>query len=262
MLRGIFDLWPLILVVIGIGMIFKKELLNVVLWILFLVILVAYSFFIKDNIFEKDYNNTFEEEIYSTEMRKEIEKGKLHLDVGATSFKIDSIEDDLIKIEHDGAFKYKFNNKDSIENVHISNKGNTFINGKSRNFELGINREIPWEFKMNMGAVSGELNLKDIIVNQINLDMGAGNLDMTLGNKNNFTSIDIDAGASKIIINVPKDVGLKIDLDGALNSTNLDKIGLIEESKGIYISDNYDRASSKYEIEVDMGVGNFDINYY
>lgn len=261
-IRGVVDLWPLILVVVGIGIIFKNDLLNTALWILFLVTVVVYSLFFKDNILDKDYKEAFIDEVYTSEMKEGINRGSLILDVGATSFNIDAIEDDFIKIEQDGAFKYKFSNKQDIDTIYMSNKKDTFINGKSRKFDLGINKDIPWQFKMNIGAVSGNLNLKDIMVRHIILDMGAGDIEITLGKKNNFTSVNIDAGASRIVINIPKDVGVKIDMDGALNSTNLDGLGLIKTSKGKYISEKYDDATNKYEIEVDMGVGSFEINYY
>ena len=73
---------------------------------------------------------------------------------------------------------------------------------------------------------------------------------------------DIDAGASQIKINIPKDSGLKVELDGGLNTSNLDQLGLIKLDNGDYISQNYDLSLVKFEIDVDMGVGSFEINYY
>lgn len=262
MMRGIFDLWPLILIIVGIEIVFKKEGLNTILWIVFLIVLVVYSLFIKDNILEKHSNGTLKDEMYTSEMREDIEKGSLDLDVGATNFNIDGIDDGFIKLEHDGAFNYKFSRKGRTENLYISNKNNFFENGVTRNFELGLNKDIPWKFDLDIGAASGNLNLEDIRVEDIDLDMGAGKVEITLGNKASHTLIDIDAGASQIIFNIPKDVGLKVNYDGALTSTNLDDLGLIKTEKGKYVSGNFNATSTKYEIELDMGVGQFTINYY
>lgn len=264
MMRAIFDLWPLILVIVGINIMFKKEGLNTILWIAFLIILIVYSFFIKDNILERASNGTLKDEIYTEEMRTDIERGRLDLDVGATSFNIGSIDDNFVKIEHDGAFNYKFNRKESAENVYISNEvTNDIFNSKSkRNFELGLNKEIPWEIDMDLGAVSGNLNLKDIVAEKVDLDMGAGKIEIILGDKAEFIFMDIDAGASQIILNIPESAGLKLNYDGALNSTNFDDLGLIKTEKGKYVSGNFNAAITKYEIELDMGVGQFTINYY
>lgn len=260
--RGIFDLWPFVLIIFGIGIMFKNDLLNTILWGLFLAILIIYSLFIKDNILKEDVNQVFEGEVYTIDMRKDIEKGDLRLDIGAANFSVDSIDDEFIRIEQDGAFKYSFNKEGSIEKLYITNKNNYFENLGTRNLGVDLNKNIPWQLNMNIGAVSGNVNLKDIMVEYINVDMGAGDLEMTLGKENNFTSLDIDAGASRITINIPEDVGIKIDFEGGLNSTNLDSLGLVVLDKGEFISKNYDDAITKYEMEVDMGVGSFEIKYY
>lgn len=265
LINGIFDLWPLILIILGMGMIFKNDLLNTILWIIFLLVVLSYSLFFKGDLVGRN-NDSLKEESYIVEMSEDIELGGLHLDVGATNFSVDSIEDDFIRIEHDGAFEYTFDNRDSIEYVYLSNekvflKNNFLKNSSNRSLEIAINKDIPWEFNMDIGAISGRLDLKDIMVEHLILDMGAGDLEMTLGNKNDFTLIDIDAGASKLVLNLPRDVGLDISFDGGLNSTNLDSLDLIKNNNS-YISKNYEDTASKYEIEVNMGVGEFVLNYY
>ena len=137
MIRGIFDLWPLILIVIGIDIIFKKDALNTVLWILFFTIVIVYSFFIKDNILRTPHNGNQEgiytpETLEEIEMRNSIERAKLYLDVGATNFNIVSVEDELLSLDHDGDFKYSFDSRGSTENIYISNKSNIFKNADKR----------------------------------------------------------------------------------------------------------------------------------
>lgn len=267
MIRGIFDLWPLILIVIGIDIIFKKDALNTVLWILFFTLVIVYSFFIKDNILRTPLNGNQEgiytpETLEEIEMRNSIERAKLYLDVGATNFNIVSVEDELLSLDHDGDFKYSFDSRGSTENIYISNKSNIFKNADKRNFELGLNKNIPWNLDLDIGAVAGKMNLEDIDIGKIDLDIGAGSVELTLGDKAKLTSIDIDAGASQIVLNVPQNCGVRISIDGAFKSTNLDEIGLIKTDKNNYVSGNFNTSSSKYEIEVDMGVGEFTLNYY
>lgn len=259
---GLFDLWPLILIIIGVSIIFKKETLNTILWIGFLALVIIYSLFIKNDIRQNSSSENFKEETYSTEMNSNIERGSLDLDIGGSNFKIEGIEEEFMKLDHDGAFNYKFNRDERTENIYISSKKNIIQNGMDRNLKLAINKTIPWRFDLNMGAVSGILDLKDIMVEELDLDMGAGKVEVTFGDKSELTSIDIDSGASQIIFNIPKESGLKIYMDGALNSTNLDQLGLTKLDRGEYVSNNFNSSDSKFEIEVDMGVGSFEINYY
>jgi hypothetical protein len=259
--RGMFDLWPLVLVIAGVGIIFKNDLINTVLWVLLLVLVIVYSLFIKGNILEKD-SNGFEDEVYISEMSNDIKEGSLNIDVGATTFSIDSTNDKFVKLDQDGTFEYKFSNKESVENLYISNKKNYLMSRNSGKFDLLLNSDIQWDLDFDIGAVTGNLNLKDIKVRRVDLDMGAGDIEITLGEKNRITSLDLDAGASKILINIPKDVGLKLEFDGGLNSTNIAALGLVKVDDGEFISENYEDAITKYEIDVDMGVGSFEINYY
>lgn len=259
---GLLDLWPLILIIVGISIIFKKEALNTALWIAFVAIVLIYSLFIKTDIRQNPSSENFKEETYSSDMNSNIEKGNLDLDIGASNFIVEAIDDNFIKLDHDGAFNYKLSREGRTENIYISSKKNILQNGMNRKLKLGINSSIPWRIDLDMGAASGNLDLKDIRVEEFDLDMGAGKIELTFGDKIELTSIDIDSGASQIILNIPKDSGLKIYMDGALNSTNLDKLALTKLDRGEYISNNFNSADSKFEIEVDMGVGNFEINYY
>lgn len=265
LIRGLFDLWPLILIIIGISFIFKKEILNTILWAGFIAVLLIYSFFVKDTItLRNSSDSVFKEEEIEFQMEEGIEKGKLYLDIGAAKFKVDSADFELVKLRQDGDFNYSVTSKGFVEEVYIENKVNfDWINTrKERDLFLSLNKGIPWEMDLDVGAVSGDLDLKDIMIDHISIDMGAGDLEFTMGDKNDFTSIDIDAGASNIVLNLPRDIGLKVQLDGGLNSINLDTLDLIEPEKNKFESKNYGDSTSKYEIDVDMGVGNFKVNYY
>lgn len=267
---GILDLWPLILIILGINIIFKKESLNSILWLLFLLVLVVYSLFvIQDdnlsrpfNIVDQGFNNSIGEEIVTMDMDDSVEKGRLHLDIGATNFQVNFTDDYLINLVQDGSFDYRTDNKEGIENIFLSNESNFLKRNTSRRFQIDLNKDIPWDFHMDIGAGSGELNLQEIRVEEIDLDMGAGNLEIFFGDKGEKIFIDVDAGASKIRFKIPKDVGLKIDYQGGLNSTNFDDLALINLGNGSYISEDFNSSTTKFEIDLDMGVGSFYIDLY
>lgn len=268
MVRGVFDLWPLILVIVGVNIIFKKDVLNIILWVVFLVILIIYSFFIKENILQKGNilqyptDKHAKDKVYSVEMKDGIRKGNVSLDIGGASFNIDPIDEKFSELKHDGAFNYKLSKNSETQNLHISNKDKFLKNQGNRGFALGINKNIPWNFDIDMGAVNGKLNLKDVITENLDVDMGAGKFEITLGDKGGLTFIDIDAGASQIILNIPKDTGMKLKYDGALSKTNFDNLGLIKTDRGRFVSENFNVSDTKYELDIDMGVGEFMINYY
>lgn len=261
-ISGLMDLWPLILVVIGINIIVKNKGVKLAVWILFIVIIIVYSFFIGDN-----YNNSTVNEAYSIKMEDNIEKGELDIDVGATRFEVKSGSDDFTTISSNYRLDHETKTEGSTQYIDISNDNTSyFFNFFEKNegsfVELDINESIPWEVEVDCGAVDGELNLEEIDIERLDLDVGAGNIEVTLGEKSDFTNINIDSGVSKIVLNIPKESGIRVKLYGGLNSTNLKELELIEEKEDFLVSKNFDDASTKYDINIDMGLGDFKINYY
>ncbi|MBS4535501.1 hypothetical protein GOQ29_07685 [Clostridium sp. D2Q-14] len=262
---GITDLWPLVLVIIGINLIIKNKKIKLLLWILFIIIIIFYGFFIHDDIFTGNSNDFTGKDVSSINMEDKTEKGKLDLDIGAAKFEITSGNSDLVTIFSNRSYNYKSQLENSLHTVYLSNDGNfkTFNFKKNERFyyELNLNESIPWSFDIDCGAVDGKLNLKNIDVEEFSLDMGAGKIEVDLGEKSKLTNIDINSGVSKVVLNIPKESGIRVKLDGALNSTNLDEIKLNKEGNH-YISDNFNDVSSKYDINIEMGLGNFKINYF
>lgn len=59
LITGLMDLWPLILVVIGINILIKNKTVEKGIWILFFIILLGYSFFLEGNAPIDIPNSTF-----------------------------------------------------------------------------------------------------------------------------------------------------------------------------------------------------------
>ncbi|MBS4537872.1 hypothetical protein GOQ27_05325 [Clostridium sp. D2Q-11] len=264
---GMMDLWPLILVVIGINIIINNRIVKLVVWILFIIIIIVYSVFVIDYRVGDSYDRSSVSKTYSIKMDDGIEKGQLDLDIGGTKFEVNSSSENMTTINSSHKFEYKKNRKNSTQYIDISNHNKKyFLNSIGKNgspfLNVEINESIPWGIEIDCGAIDGELNLKEVDIETLDLDMGAGNIEITLGDKSSVGSIDINSGVSKVVLNIPKESGLRIDLDGGLNSTNIKKLGLIKEDEDVLVSENFDDALSKYEINIDMGLGEFKINYY
>ncbi|MFZ7131757.1 MAG: LiaI-LiaF-like domain-containing protein [Eubacteriales bacterium] len=270
--RGILDLWPITLVLLGISIMFNNKKVVRIIWIAFLIILISYSMFIQYNgsIFYRSNEssrivNNYESHNYSVSLDEDIKKGVLDIDLGATKFEIKSSNiDNLIHLDSDfPGLKYNsFKEDASIQKCTIDYGNFNFNINDDYSFttDIVLNNAIPWDIDIDCGAVDGTVDLREAKLESLDLDMGAGKLDLQLGNNTENGKVYIDSGVSNIDIDVPNDAGIKISLDGALNSTNLSSLGL-NHTDGFYISDNYDTAETKYEFDVSMGLGKFNINY-
>jgi hypothetical protein len=78
------------------------------------------------------------------------------------------------------------------------------------------------------------------------------------GNKYKSTKATIKAGASSFDIVVPKDAGVRVNMDGALIGNNLRDLGWNRENN-YYISPNYNNAENKIDLDIKMGLGSMNI---
>ena len=73
--------------------------------------------------------------------------------------------------------------------------------------------------------------------------------------------VRITAGASRIKVKVPRDSGVKVKLSGALVKNNLKDLGWTFDNQS-YISPGYDKAAKHLDIDLNMAVGNFELEEY
>ncbi|MDP4092962.1 MAG: DUF5668 domain-containing protein [Bacillota bacterium] len=258
---SIFTLWPLVFVVIGLSILFRNNsIVRAVLWVLFLAVLIIYGSV-------ADYNYHGSNKTVSVTMQKltETKYGELQLSLGGADISVDSgaNQTDLVDAtvsERDIRHSINYSNGRENATVKFSRHSYSIFGGHARNdCNVHLNSDILWDLNVDTGAVSGNLDLSALEVKNVDMDIGAAKMSMILGNKYNNTNVDIDAGASSINVTVPSDSGVRVNMDGALNSTNLKNLGWSRNGK-YYTSPNYDSAANKINIEVDMGVGSFNIN--
>lgn len=105
-------------------------------------------------------------------------------------------------------------------NLTISQDGSGPSIGRNENtWDLRFNKDLPIALKVDMGAGQGNLKLQDLNVNRLELNIGAGevNVDLT-GNRKSDLKGDINGGVGHASIRLPKDVGVIVHASGFLGS--------------------------------------------
>ncbi len=255
-LLGIFDLWPLLLVVAGVNILFNRKLIvSLIAWITFFIILILYGTFYRGINANTDFKTHFTKPV-------ETSHGELNLDIGAARIGVTSEKNHLLKVDARG-IKLSHNNtyRNDMETVifNFANKSHSpaIYRTGSSDYNFKLNEDVIWDLDLNLGAISGTLDLENIATRSVDLDMGAGNLNIILGNKYGKSDIKIDSGASNISITIPKGAGIKIKLDSSLSKINMDDLNLIKLGDH-YISPDYEDKDIKLEFRISMGVGRVD----
>lgn len=273
-LYALLELWPLILIAAGIGVFFKdKAFIRAAAWLTLLAVVICYGYFgnpkqvLSIGIFTNDTASGTKQpykdgDRLSFDRTPGVERGELRLSYGAAQLNVDSSAAELLEAETDLALvdytqSLKNNgNKSSFDfrmkNVRFGNAKDT-INSINR---FHLSNGVIWEMYVDTGASKSNLNLSGLKVETLKVNTGASEISIDAGSYD--TQIDIKAGASKIDITLPEDTGMKIKLEGGLNSTNFDEAAWTKDGAWYY-SPGYNEKKYKAAAQISMGLGNLTV---
>lgn len=263
---NIITLWPLFLIIVGINIMFKKNyIIRISTWIIFIVALIGYSVFTGNyKYMHHSYDSSYTQG-NAVLMDESIESAYLELKLGGTDLGIvGGNSEALVDIKANDTIYHSVetNNNNRHANINIENSSEEFFhrNRINHKINLSLNTEIPWKVKAKVGAIAGNLDFRDILIEELKIQVGAGDLDIRFGTLASYTSAEINAGASNLKLYIPTSIGVKINSTSVLSSTNLKNLGWTRLGRE-YISPNYDEAENKLYIDLKMGVGNMNVYF-
>ena len=259
---ALIELWPALFIVIGVDIIFRNNsIVKAIMWILFIVALVMYGSYYKgENQWESNKEDS--RNVVAVEKKESVDSGVLKLDLGAIDVRLNSTEQNLVDGDLSSKYiKYNVNYGSSGKEAFVEFTNNHQASFKNKGYEarIRINKDIPWDIDANLGASKGTLDMSNLKVNNLDISAGASSLNIILGDKSNIIKGKVDAGASSIKITIPKNLGVKLRVDGALNSTNISSLNLNRQGD-YYVSSNYENAKSRVDMDIQMGVGSLTID--
>lgn len=257
MFWGIVKLWPFLFIVMGLSILFKSvRYLDVVLWLGFIGVVIAYSYFYMD-----DMSWEFGEEIPSVHYEMEevgIEFGELEIDIPIGSIKVDShdgpleydIPEDMTPIEV-ASDPFRFELKDDVDR-------DAFGDLTTKTYNVTLPEMGEWTLRLDTGIASAKVDLSEIAITDGYIDFGIGDIELIL-NEASSGKLLIDFGIGDATVIIPKsdDLGIKVITKGGLSTYDLPSDYKKEDN--VYYSKNYDDSKHQLEITVDLGIGKFEI---
>lgn len=258
---ALFYLWPLILVVIGVNIIFRKHwVVRLVTWLLFLATLIGFSYFSVD--FNGKGNILTSQNPVIVEKPANIQKSTLKLSMGACAIDVASGSDKLLEAEiRDRNIRFASDADTNGNAPTLTFKRNQSADVHWNNSVVNsfrLNKDVPWDINVDTGASKCVLDLSQLKVDSLDYNGGASKFSATFGNKSSLTEIKIDAGVSNIDLTIPESAGIRVRVDKGLSNSNLNGAGWIKKNN-VYQTDNYEQAACKFDIYANIGVSNFDV---
>lgn len=261
---SLWQLWPLLIVAVGLSIIPIKGKLGTVLTAIFtvaaltLVTLTALGYVNP----QADNKTVTRNAVIKT---AEVEKLRLNIGGGAGTININSADTDEVKAKLQSSFA-KLHNESSVkgdtQNIEISMDGQGhWLPGSYKNdLTVTIPESLPVELIMDAGAISIEGDLSKLELTRLDIDSGASSIDLKLGSLATVNRVSIDVGMSSVQLSLPKNIGTQVEIDSGLSSRTLP--GLKEVAKNRFESDNFDKATNKAIITGSIGMASFDLVYY
>jgi hypothetical protein len=263
-LGSLWRFWPLILIVIGINTIFRQHtLVAIITWITLFAVLIGYGLSAPQPASWHQVSQTITEDgrPITIETVPQIEEASFNLNAGAMRLTLNGTDDALMEaFGFPGTYQHQFSRtSDNRAAVRLSSTS-MFTPGRQESFRgtIGLNRDILWDVEIEMGAVSSMLDFSEIPLRELDIKVGAGDLTLILVEQEQDANIQISAGASNIVIHVPRNISAQIKTSNVLTQTTMDDRYWNREGNTSY-SVGYDPRQPTLNIEVEMGVGRLEI---
>ncbi len=251
------DLWPLVLVVIGLELIARRALQGPAGEVAaVLIVLIAVGGALAYVALAPNPIGTGT--VSSTAQLGSIDHAALEIDVGAATVNISGGAPDgalyQATIDYSGP-KPQVSLDTSSGRLKISQGDTSFGLFRSNRFKLRllVNSSLPWTIVTNSGAATDTYDLADVHVGSIELNTGASREEITLGKPSGVVPISINGGALTVNLHRPAGVAASVSVSGGVVSLDADN----EHRRGIgsqsWQSSGFDGATDAYRVEVNGG---------
>jgi hypothetical protein len=125
---------------------------------------------------------------------------------------------------------------------------------EANEWQIRLSRQIPFTLKVEGGASQTTLDLRDLLVRELDVGTGASQLSVTLPAGAGATKAHFGAGLAQLNITVPDGVAARIKSDSGLADINVDESRFPRLDKG-YESSDYATAVNRVDIHLETGLG-------
>ena len=254
-LYQLIDLWPLVLIVIGLELIVRRSVHGMAGDVAAaLIVLVAVGGAVA--YVAATPNPYATRTMDASGSAAGLEAGALEIDAGAATIDMSgaNLGSDLYRahIEYSGPAP-KVELDQSTGRLKISQPSDGFFGNRKFKLTLQLNVAVPWTVTENTGAATDTINLSQLHVGSLRLNTGASHEEITLGPLSGTVPVEINGGALTVHVRRPAGVETSVHVSGgAVNLTadgrSFHAIGSVD-----FTSDGFSAANDRYRITVNGG---------
>ncbi len=260
---SLWQLWPVLIIIAGLSFLKLRSWITIFLGIVTVVALIG---LIGAFIIWGQYNANWdvEESPIDISLEADAKKGQLDLDFGAGNIKIKGGSDEFAVGSLKSnilALQPESNLSEDVQRVKLNFDSRKILyTGRHQNdLNLSLNNNIPMALYIDSGAANMDFDLSNVFAEIVDINTGASDLDLTMGDKIKHAKLNIDAGASSVDISVPRTVGVDLNIDAGVTSKQIDNFEEVQDNT--YRSWDYQNMEKFLSIDLDLGVSDLKINW-
>ena len=262
----LFNLWPLLLIMIGLGIIgdinkgWRK--LTILLQIAILMLGAVMLLYGYDHIGSGYmWRQNRQEEVYVQQLVPRdltATSAKLKVEAAGDLTITSQAQDSLMDVKGSSSTAFS-TSQGGIQTINLdfeslmARRGGAFID---------LNQITPFDISLELGAGQLRADLREVKVKQLKINSGASDIRVDVGRPidEQPLKIKIEVGMSNVELSLPTGFGVNLTSDSGLS--DVDTTGLTKISDGVFQSLDYANATVKYDIYLKSGFASFKINYY
>ena|SRR3989344_439098 len=262
--EGLWKFWPVILILVGLEFVLGRQ----ISWkLLLIVIFLVFGLpsLLSTNPFSKDF--TKREVLPIEEKLGTLIAGKVDIDLGVTNLNIvplasqsaQIVKGEAIYPKAIGRLEKEFKTEDGRGILKIKGSFNSnvpLVKGTAL-LNLNLTMAVPFEMDIKLGAGLSNFDLSNLQITKFEIDSGVSNINIKFPEKG-VISVIISGGAANITIEIPTSLAAKISTQDSLKSLNINE-ERFKKKNGAYISENFDKATDKLELELKTAVASVTI---
>jgi hypothetical protein len=259
----IWKLWPIILIALGLEIILGRRVSFGAVFLVVIIVVIAggavwWSVVAGDGERTTEHLSWPANGVERAELELNLSVGELQL--GSYSDMSDLMVADLelapgaqvsdnFKVDDDVARGWIVSEKDFFSLPAI-------FGDKHNSWDLLLNSRVRWELDVESGAGDVRIDLSDLRVGVLNLHSGVGSVNVTLPRRGSVKA-RVDSGVGDLRITIPEGAQARIRVDRGVGDLNI--AGRFKRRGDYYETEDFSRAESYIELDVDMGVGSITI---
>jgi hypothetical protein len=120
-------------------------------------------------------------------------------------------------------------------------------------WDLRLNGRVPLDIYVNVGAGQGTFKLGNTAVRRLDIQVGAGELNLDLNGKwEQDLSARITGGVGQATVRLPRDAGVRVRARGGMGGIHVEGL---RRHQDYFVNDAYGTAVPKLRLEITGGIG-------